>query len=253
MAAFARPCCRALLAVACLAAAASAQSVSRTGNDGRPAPSTDATRAPSGRDSAAVDSLSAVARNAAARAKSFVPDKRWLPRVFTIGVGGVASSPPGSGTSYSPVLGGAFAASAIGYLTPHTAWRVEGFLHLHDRAIASEPALLADEPERTCSGGVCHDELRETSRRTSGGSVGVEYHPMRGHVGVYGVAMLGLARSSSLGDAGDRLGFAPSVGLGVLAPMSAGIDGFAMEARWRRIPTALGVVNAAVLSLELRF
>lgn len=249
----ARSCFHALIAVACTATAVSAQPGSRSASEGRQTVASESPGAPLRPDSLALDSLRAVARDVAPNGLPAIPARRWLPRVFSIGVGGVASSPPGHGTSYSPVLGGAFDASAIGYLTQRTAWRVEAFLHLHDRDLASEPALLADAPQRQCSGGPCVDDLRETARRSSGGSVGLEFHPMRGHVGVYGVAMLGLARSSSFGTAGDRHGFSPSVGIGLLAPMSAGIDGFAMETRWRRIPTALGVVNAAVLSLELRF
>ncbi len=245
------------MCVLALALAASASSVASaqvvTGASGGDGP---ATRPSANTPVAPVpDSASGVGVPAGTPATGFppLPSHRWLPRVFSIGVGGVATSAPGGGTSYSPALGGAFDASAIGYVTPRVAWRVEAFLHLHDRSLASEPALLADAPERTCSGGRCEDELRETARRTSGASLGLEYHPMRGHVGVYGVAMLGVAGSSSFGEGGRCHGFAPSLGLGLLAPMSAGLDGFALEARWRRVPTVLGVVNAAVLSLELRF
>jgi hypothetical protein len=184
-----------------------------------------------------------------------LPARRWIPRHFSIGVGGVATSAPRQGTTYSPVLGGAFDASAIGHLTPSVAWRVEGFLHLHDRSVASEPELLAAPSANrdACAGVSCGDEPRETSRRTSGAAIGLEYHPMRGRVGVYGVAMLGMAGSNSFGDAGRCHGFTPSAGLGLLVPMATDLDGFAVETRWRRIPTAVGAVNAAVVSLQLRF
>ena len=190
----------------------------------------------------------------AARAGIFPrPTRRWLPRHFSVGVGGAASTDPGRGTTYSPTFGGAFDASLIGYVTPRVAWRAEAFVHLHDRSKTSESGLLADAPQPPCVNGACEDPRRETARRTSGASLGLEYHPMRGRTGVYGVAMLGMAGSNSYGDAGRCAGFAPSVGLGVLAPLSTKLDGFAVEARWRRVPTVLGAVNAGVLSLQLRF
>jgi hypothetical protein len=139
----------------------------------------------------------------------------------------------------------------IGYITPKVAWRAEGFLYLHDRSVASETGLLADA--LPCPAGNCAREPRETSRRSVGFGVGVEHHPMRGRVGVYTVAMLGAAGTNSMGEAGKCLGFAPSLGVGLLAPMSAKLDGFAVEARWRRVPTVLGSVNAGSLSLVLRF
>ncbi len=179
--------------------------------------------------------------------------RRWMPRHFALGVGGVATSSPGRGTTYSPTFGGAFDASAIGYLTSSLAWRAEGFIHLHDRSVASETGILADAGDGHCAGAGCTTEPRETSRRTTGLGFGIEHHPMRGRVGVYTVAMLGAAGTNSYGDAGRCLGFAPSVGVGLLAPLSNGLDGFAVEARWRRVPTALGAVNAGVLSLSLRF
>jgi hypothetical protein len=168
-------------------------------------------------------------------------------------VGGVATSSPGRGTTYSPSLGGAFELAAIGQLTHKLAWRAETFVHLHDRSVASETGLLASPPADPCVGPRCTSERRETSRRTSGGSIGVEYHPVRGRVGVYSIATLGVAGSNSYGDAGRCLGFAPSFGLGLLAPLATGLDGFAIEARWRRVPTAIGAVNAGVMSLVLRF
>ncbi len=181
------------------------------------------------------------------------PKRRWLPRHVSLGVGGVATSAPGRGTTYSPSVGGAFDVSAIGVVTSKVAWRVEGFMHLQDRSVASERGLLAKPLADACTGAECVHEPRETARRTSGFSAGLEYHPMKGRIGVYSVAMLGFAGSNSYGDAGRCLGFAPSVGLGVLAPLNAGLDGFAVEARWRRVPTALGAVNAGVVSLALRF
>lgn len=207
---------------------------------------TDVPVADSTRDAAATE----------ARPRVFaLPTRRWMPRHISLGVGGVATSTPVRGTTYSPTMGGMFDLSLIGYLTPRVTWRAEGFLHLHDRSRASETALLAEPAEgRTpCNTAECTENPRETSRRSSGGALGVEYHPMRGGFGVYGVALLGVARSNSSGEAGDQLGLAPSAGIGVLAPMSAGLDGFAVELRWRRIPTALGAVNAAVASLQLRF
>ncbi len=186
-----------------------------------------------------------------------VPDtpvtRQWMPRHFTLGVGGVATSAPGRGTTYSPTFGGAFDASAIGYLTRSLAWRAEGFVHLHDRSVASETGILSEAGTDHCTGAGCTNEPRETSRRSTGFGIGLEHHPMRGRVGVYTVAMLGVAGTNSYGDAGRCMGFAPSVGVGLLAPLSNGLDGFALEARWRRVPTALGAVNAGVLSLSLRF
>ncbi len=179
--------------------------------------------------------------------------RRWLPKHVSLGVGGVATSAPGRGTTYSPALGGAFDVSAIGLVTRKVAWRVEGFLHLHDRSVASERGLLSQPAADVCTGSQCTSEPRETSRRTSGLSVGLEHHPMKGRVGLYSVAMLGVAGSNSFGDAGHCLGFAPSFGVGILAPLSDGLDGFAVETRWRRVPTVLGAVNAAVISFSLRF
>lgn len=201
---------------------------------------------------ASPDSSTRAAPVSTGRRSFAAPTRRWLPRHVSLGVGGVATSAPGNGTTYSPTMGGVFDLSVIGYLTPRVTWRAEGFLHLHDRSRADETALLA-EANPSCGSAACANDPRETSRRTSGGAFGVEYHPMRGTVGVYGVALLGLARSASSGEAGDELGLAPTLGIGLLAPMSAGLDGFALELRWRRIPTALGAVNAAVASLQLRF
>ncbi len=180
-------------------------------------------------------------------------ERRWMPRHLSLSVGGVATSPPGRGTTYSPVVGGAFDLAAIGYLTRTVTWRAEGFVHLHDRDVASEQVLMESDPDNDCIGTECTDRRTETARRTTGFGVGVEYHPMRGRVGVYTLAMLGAAGSNSYGDAGRCLGFAPSLGVGVLAPLSAGLDGFALEARWRRVPTVLGAVSAGVLSFSLRF
>lgn len=181
------------------------------------------------------------------------PTHRWMPRHVSLGVGGVATSAPGRGTTYSPSVGGAFDVSAIGLLTSKLAWRVEGFVHLQDRSVASERGLLAQPAPESCTGAGCSDEPREMARRTSGFSAGIEHHPMKGRIGLYSVAMLGVASSNSFGDAGRCLGFAPSVGVGVLAPLNTGLDGFAVEARWRRVPTVLGAVNAGVISLSLRF
>lgn len=180
-----------------------------------------------------------------------VPAKRWVPRHLSLGVGGVATSSPDRGTTYSPTLGGSFDAALIGYITPKVAWRAEGFVYLQDRSVASETGLLADA--LPCPDNNCAREPRETSRRSGGFGVGIEHHPMRGRVGVYTVAMLGVAGTNSMGEAGKVLGFAPSLGVGLLAPMSAKLDGFAVEARWRRVPTVLGAVNAGSLSLVLRF
>ncbi len=180
-----------------------------------------------------------------------MPARRWIPQHLSIGVGGVATTSPGRGTTYTPTLGGSFDAAMIGYITPKLAWRAEGFLYLHDRSVASETGLLADA--LPCPDDNCVREPRETSRRSVGFGVGVEHHPMRGRVGVYTVAMLGAAGTNSMGEAGKCLGFAPSLGVGLLAPMSARLDGFAVEARWRRVPTVLGAVNAGSLSLVLRF
>lgn len=209
---------------------------------------------PSATDSAASHDLapdSAAPR--AAASITHIPPRRWLPRHVAIGVGGVATSPPGRGTTYSPAVGGAFDVAAIGYLTARVAWRAEGFLHLHDRSVASEPVLLANDPPPPCTGSACDHEPRETARRTTGAALGLEYHPMRGRVGVYGLMTIGVAGTDSYGDAGRGIGAAPSAGIGLLAPLSAGLDGFAVEARWRRVPTVLGAVNAGVLSLVLRF
>ncbi len=181
------------------------------------------------------------------------PSRRWMPRHVSLGVGGVATSAPGRGTTYSPSVGGAFDISAIGVLTSSVAWRAEGFVHLQDRSVASERGLLAEPSTDSCTDAQCRSEPREMARRTSGFSLGVEHHPMKGRIGLYSVAMLGVASSNSFGDAGRCLGFSPSLGAGVLVPLSAGLDGFALEARWRRVPTALGAVNAGVMSLSLRF
>lgn len=181
-----------------------------------------------------------------------VPARRWIPRHVSLGVGGVATSSPDQGTTYAPSLGGAFDVAAIGYLTATIAWRAEGFVHLHDRSITSEAGLLS-APGDACPIGTCGQQPRETARRTTGMGLGIEYHPMRGRVGVYTVAMLGAAGTNSFGDAGRCLGFAPSAGIGVLAPLSAGLDGFAVEARWRRVPTPIGAVSAGALSFVLRF
>ncbi len=180
-----------------------------------------------------------------------MPARRWIPQHLSIGVGGVATSSPDRGTTYTPTLGGSFDAAMIGYLTPKLAWRAEGFLYLHDRSVASETGILSDA--LPCPAGNCTREPRETSRRSVGFGVGIEHHPMRGRVGVYTVAMLGAAGTNSMGEAGKCLGFAPSLGVGLLAPMSTKLDGFAVEARWRRVPTVLGAVNAGSLSLVLRF
>ncbi len=185
-----------------------------------------------------------------------VPSRRWIPRHVSLGVGGVATSSPGGGTTYAPSVGGAFDIAAIGYVNATIAWRVEGFVHLHDRSVTSEAGLLnasRDASGDACAVGACEPAPRETARRTTGVGLGVEYHPMRGRVGVYTIAMLGAAGTNSFGDAGRCLGFAPSAGIGVLAPLSAGLDGFAVEARWRRVPTPIGAVNAGGLSFVLRF
>jgi len=194
----------------------------------------------------------AMAREAHRAASRAMPTRRWIPRHVSIGVGGVATSSPGQGTTYAPILGGAFDVGAIGYVAPTLAWRAEGFLHLHDRSVTSEAGLLAS-PNPNCAEGACAAIPRETARRTSGMGLGIEYHPMRGRVGVYTVAMLGAAGTNSFGNAGRSFGFAPSAGIGVLAPLSTGLDGFAIEARWRRVPTPIGAINAGALSFVLRF
>ncbi len=197
-------------------------------------------------DSAAMADAS---HRAASRA---VPRRRWIPRHLSIGVGGVATSAPGHGTTDAPRIGGAFDVAAIGYVTATLAWRAEGFLHLHDRSVTSEAGILAS-PVDACPVGACLSQPRETARRSTGLGLGIEYHPMRGRIGVYTVAMLGAAGTDSFGSAGRCLGFAPSAGVGVLAPLSTGLDGFAIEARWRRVPTPIGAVNAGGLSFVLRF
>ncbi len=201
-------------------------------------------------DNATVHVDSAALARAAHRAASrTVPTRRWIPRHVSIGVGGVATSPPGRGATYAPNIGGAFDVGAIGYVTPTLAWRAEAFLHLHDRSVTSEAGLLASQ----CVEGDCAAVPRETARRSSGMGLGIEYHPMRGRVGVYTVAVLGAAGTNSFGNAGRSFGFAPSAGIGILAPLSTGLDGFAIEGRWRRVPTPIGAVNAGALSFVLRF
>lgn len=200
----------------------------------------------------AFDSTTSAAREMHRAASRAVPTRRWIPRHVSLGVGGVATSAPGEGTTYAPSFGGAFEVAAIGYITATLAWRAEGFLHLHDRSVISEAGLLASSID-VCAVGACAPQRRETARRTSGIAAGIEYHPMRGRVGVYTVAMLGAAGTNSFGSAGRCLGITPSAGVGVLAPLSAGLDGFAVEARWRRVPTPIGAVNAGALSFVLRF